>query len=59
VFLGYYVVYVAYLILAATQHDVLPRFSAAMLGFVLPLTGITLLVLWAQHRSQEIRGPVR
>ena len=59
VFLGYYVVYVAYLILAATQHDVLQKFSAAMLGFVLPLTGITLLALWAQHRSQEIRGPVR
>jgi len=54
VFLGYYAVYAAYLILAATQHDALQSFSAAMLGFVLPLTGVTLLVLWAQHRSQEI-----
>ncbi|MHB1313429.1 MAG: calcium/sodium antiporter [Gemmatimonadaceae bacterium] len=54
VFLGYYALYAAYLVLAATRHDALPRFSAAMLGFVLPLTGVTLLVLWARHRSQEI-----
>ncbi len=53
-FLGYYMVYVAYLILAATQHDALQSFSASMLGFVLPLTGVTLLVLWARHRSHEI-----
>jgi cation:H+ antiporter len=50
VFLGYYAVYAAYLILAATQHDALQSFSTAMLGFVLPLTGVTLLVLSAQHR---------
>jgi cation:H+ antiporter len=52
-FLGYYVVYVTYLILAATQHDALHGFSSTMLGFVLPLTGVTLLVLWAQRRSRE------
>jgi cation:H+ antiporter len=54
VFLGYYAVYAGYLILGATQHDALESFSASMLGFVLPLTGVTLLVLWAQHRCQEI-----
>lgn len=54
VFMGYYAVYVAYLILAATQHDALQSFSASMLGFVLPLTGVTLLVLWARQRSQQI-----
>ncbi|MBI4220092.1 MAG: calcium/sodium antiporter [Chloroflexi bacterium] len=52
-FLGYYVVYVTYLILAATQHDALHSFGSTMLGFVLPLTGVTLLVLWAQQRSRE------
>ncbi|MEZ5460356.1 calcium/sodium antiporter [Dokdonella sp.] len=53
VFLAYYVIYVTYLILAATQHDALRGFGATMLGFVLPLTGITLLVLWTHQRSRE------
>jgi Ca2+/Na+ antiporter len=45
VFLGYYVAYVAYLILAAQQHDALPAFSGLMLGFVVPLTLLTLVVM--------------
>jgi cation:H+ antiporter len=52
-FLGYYAVYVTYLILAATEHDALQSFGSTMLGFVLPLSGVTLLVLWAQQRSPE------
>jgi len=52
-FLAYYVVYVNYLILAATQHDALDSFGSTMLGFVFPLTGVTLLVLWAHQRSRE------
>ena len=44
VFLGYYVAYVAYLILAAQQHDALPAYSGVMLGFVVPLTVVTLVV---------------
>jgi len=44
-FVAYYVAYVAYLILAAQQHDALPWFSGAMLGFVLPLTVVTLVVV--------------
>ena len=45
IFVGYYVAYVAYLILAAQQHDALPFFSNAMLGFVVPLTVVTLIVM--------------
>ena len=45
VFLGYYVAYVAYLILAAQQHDALQAFSGLMLGFVVPLTLMTLVVV--------------
>lgn len=45
VFLGYYVAYVAYLILAAQQHDALPIFSSVMMGFVVPLTVVTLVVV--------------
>lgn len=44
VFLGYYIAYVTYLILAAQQHDALPAFSGVMLGFVVPLTVVTLVV---------------
>jgi cation:H+ antiporter len=44
VFLLYYVAYVAYLILAAQQHDALGTYSAVMMGFVVPLTVITLVV---------------
>ena len=52
-FLAYYAVYLTYLILAAAQHDALRSFGSTMLGFVLPLTGVTLLVLWARQRSRE------
>ena len=45
VFLGYYVAYVAYLILAAQQHQALQAFSGVMLGFVVPLTVVTLVVV--------------
>ncbi len=44
-FLGYYVAFIAYLILRASHHDALPRFNAIMLVFVIPLTVITLIVL--------------
>jgi cation:H+ antiporter len=45
VFLAYYAAYVAYLILAAQQHDALPAYSAAMMSFVIPITIITFVVL--------------
>jgi cation:H+ antiporter len=49
VFLGYYAAYVAYLILAAQQHDALGQFSNVMLGFVVPLTLVTLVVVLIRH----------
>jgi cation:H+ antiporter len=45
VFLLYYAAYVAYLILAAQQHDALAAFSSVMLGFVVPITVVTLVVV--------------
>jgi len=45
VFLLYYAAYVAYLILAAQQHDALGVFSSTMLGFVIPITVVTLVVM--------------
>jgi cation:H+ antiporter len=51
VFVGYYVAYVAYLILAAQQHDALPLFSGVMLMFVIPLTVVTLAVVLLRRPS--------
>lgn len=57
-FLAYYAAYAGYLVLAATRHDALPRYSAVMLQFVLPLTAVTLAVLgWrALRRSRQAAG---
>jgi cation:H+ antiporter len=43
VFLAYYIAYVAYLILAAQDHAALPQFNQVMLGFVVPLTLVTIV----------------
>lgn len=43
-FLAYYAAYTIYLVLAAQRHDGSAAFADAMLGFVLPLTLVTLLV---------------
>ena len=47
-FVGYYAAYALYLILASLEHDALPLFSATMLAYVLPLTAVTLLVLYVR-----------
>jgi cation:H+ antiporter len=49
-FLGYYAAYVSYLVLGVQASPQLPAFRAAMLGFVLPLTVVTLAVLFIRHR---------
>jgi cation:H+ antiporter len=51
-FLVYYIAYIAYLILAAQQHDALPLFSRVMMGFVIPLTIVTLVVLIIRRPSK-------
>jgi cation:H+ antiporter len=43
--LGYYIAYTLYVVLAASHHDALPRFSAVMLYFAVPLTVITLAIV--------------
>ncbi|MCE2983245.1 MAG: calcium/sodium antiporter [Parachlamydia sp.] len=45
VFLGYYIAYTSYLILAAKDHDSLPLFSMMMMAFVIPLTLITAAIV--------------
>lgn len=46
-FVALYIAYATYLVLAATTHDALAGFTELMLIFVLPLVGITLIVLAA------------
>jgi len=52
VFLAYYVGYTAYLVLATQRHEATEALSDAMLGFVLPITLLTLAVSLAG----EFRG---
>ena len=53
VFLGYYVAYTAYLIMAAQQHDALAAFSSIMMTFALPLTIVTLVVVMIRPRARR------
>jgi cation:H+ antiporter len=44
IFLAYYAAYTAWLVLQAQQHASLPAFSGIMLGYVMPLTVVTVVV---------------
>jgi cation:H+ antiporter len=54
-FLGYYVAYTAYLVLAATDHDALPEFSGVLVLFALPITVVTLLLTTARAAERRRR----
>jgi len=55
-FLGYYALYLLFLILQAEQHDALPALSRAMFFFVIPLTVATLLVVVFREVRQRRRS---
>jgi cation:H+ antiporter len=44
VLLGYYIAYTLYLAFAATQHDALDGYSAAMVYFAIPVTSAVMLI---------------
>ena len=53
-FLGYYVAYTAYLILAARDHDALQTYGVVMGWVVLPLTIVTVFVIsWREWRYRR------
>ena len=54
VFLGYYIAYLAVLVLSSQQHEAVATFALAMQTVVLPLTVLTLLVVTA--RAWKARG---
>jgi len=52
-FFGYYLAYTLFIVLTALQHPVLDLFARAMLGFVIPLTLVTLAIsLWRSLRPK-------
>ncbi|MDK2857493.1 MAG: cation:H+ antiporter [Verrucomicrobiota bacterium] len=51
-FLGYYIAYIVFLILSASNHAASSGFGTTMRWFVIPLTGLTLAVV----TIREIRG---
>jgi len=56
-FLGYYAAYVGYLILGAQQHDALDEYSAIMIGFVLPITVVTLVAVLIRNQKPQAVPP--
>jgi len=52
-FLGYYSAYIAWLVLQAPQNDSLPIFSGIMLGYVIPITVVTLVVRFVHHGDRK------
>ncbi|MEM9212847.1 MAG: calcium/sodium antiporter [Cyanobacteria bacterium P01_F01_bin.150] len=53
VFLAYYIAYVGYVILDATEHDSLPIYSGVLATFVIPLTVITLFIIVARELRKQ------
>ncbi|SFD46550.1 calcium/sodium antiporter [Streptomyces aidingensis] len=56
-FLGLYTAYTAYVVLAATEHDALDGFTAAMAWFVLPLVAMTLIAVTAYEFGRRAGRP--
>lgn len=52
-FLGLYLAYTAFVVLAAAEHDALIGFTGIMLSFVLPLVALTLVVLTAYEVGRK------
>ncbi len=50
-FVAYYVAYVVYLIFDAQSHDALPQYSSIMIGFVLPITVVTLIAMVVRDQA--------
>lgn len=59
VFLGYYGAYASYLVLVATDHGGAAQLGVAMVGFVIPLTVLTLVIGVVRHRRRHASGRPR
>jgi cation:H+ antiporter len=52
VFVAYYIAYVIFLFLDATDHAAAPIFSLVMLSFVVPLTALTFTIVFIRQRGR-------
>jgi len=62
VLVGYYVLYLTYLLLNATSHDLEDDFRFAMVAFVIPLTVVASTIAWfttrgRDHARAEVEAP--
>ena len=57
-FLGYYVAYTLYLVMFSTGRPLAQTFGDAMIGYALPLTAITLVIIaeraWHKQRGEQV-----
>jgi len=53
VLVGYYVLYLTYLLLHATSHDLEDDFGFAMIAFVIPLTVVASAIAWFTTRERD------
>ena len=53
VFFGYYIAYATFLILDATNHYAAPVFAGVVVGFILPITVLTVVLVWLRQRRGE------
>ncbi|MCH9814971.1 MAG: calcium/sodium antiporter [Actinomycetia bacterium] len=59
-FLGYYLAYTSYLLLASADHDALGPFNVVMIAFVVPVTVILLITLAvAERKDRRVRRAAR
>ena len=53
VFFGYYIAYATFLILDATNHYAAPVLAGVVVGFILPITVLTVVLVWLRQRRGE------
>lgn len=56
-FFAYYIAYTAYLVLAVTQATITRTFGTIMIGFVIPLTVITLFIGVFRAARDRVKKP--
>jgi len=54
-FFGYFVVYIVWIVLSSTQHDLLEAFSNIMLYFVIPITLFTIAVIMGRVYRTKLK----
>jgi cation:H+ antiporter len=56
-FLGFYAAYLAWLVLDASDHAIKNEYAIALVGFVIPLSVVTLVVIAVRGRREPVSLP--